>query len=50
VREVKELWMLRSDVHQLISRQLSQQEAAKRINDLMPCFEGWIPSRSLVKI
>lgn len=49
-REVKELWMLRSDAHQLISRQISQQEAAVRINALLPCFEQWIPKNSLVKI
>ena len=49
-REVKDLWMLRSDIHQLISRQISQQEAAKRINALLPCFEHWIPAQALVKI
>jgi ERCC4-type nuclease len=49
-REVKDLWMLRSDIHQLISRHISQQEAAKRINELLPCFEHWIPEKSLVKI
>jgi hypothetical protein len=49
-REVKELWMLRSDVHQLISRQISQQEAAVRINALLPLFSGWMPTKSLVKI
>jgi hypothetical protein len=49
-REVKELWMLRSDAHQLISRKISQQEAATRINALLPCFEQWIPKSSLVKI
>lgn len=50
VREVKDLWMLRSDVHQLISRQINQQEAAQRINALLPCFAGWIPKHSLVAI
>lgn len=49
-REVKELWMLRSDVHQLVSRQQSQQEAAQRINALLPYFEGWIPAKSLSRI
>jgi ERCC4-type nuclease len=50
VREVRELWMLRSDVHQVIAKRISQQEAAKRINALLPCFEGWVPAKSLVKI
>jgi hypothetical protein len=49
-REVQALWLLRSDVHQIISMRQSQQEAAQRINALLPCFEGWIPSKSLVRI
>ena len=49
-REVKELWMQRSDIHQLISRHISQQEAATRINALLPCFEHWIPKHALIKI
>lgn len=49
-REVRELWMLRSDVHQLISRQFSQHEAARRINALLPCFTGWLPSKTLTAI
>lgn len=49
-REVKDLWILRSDIHQLISHKISQQEAAKRINALLPCFEHWIPAQALVKI
>ena len=49
-REVQDLWMLRSDIHQLIARHISQQEAAKRINALLPCFEHWLPAQSLVKI
>lgn len=50
MRDVKDLWMLRSDVHQLISRHLGQTEAAKRINALLPIFEHWIPEKSRVKI
>ncbi len=50
VRDVKELWMLRSDIHQLISRRHSQYVAAERINGLLPCFEGWIPAKSMAKI
>jgi hypothetical protein len=49
-REVRDLWMLRSDVHQLISRQINQQEAAQRINALLPCFAGWMPKHSLAPI
>jgi hypothetical protein len=49
-REVKELWMLRTDIHQVISRHISQQEAATRINALLPCFEQWIPAHTLTAI
>ena len=50
MREVRELWMLRSDVHELISKQQDQKVAAKAINDLLPCFEGWMPAQQLAKI
>ena len=49
-REVKELWQLRSDIHQLLARHTNQQAASQRINDLLPCFEGWIPARQRVRI
>lgn len=49
-REVKDVWMLRSDVHQLISRQISQHVAAERINALLHCFEQWLPEKTLLRI
>ncbi len=49
-REVKDLWMLRTDIHQAISRHISQQVAAERINALLPCFEYWIPAKAMTKI
>ena len=49
-REVKDLWMLRIDIHQMISRHISQDEAAKRINALLPYFEHWIAAKELTKI
>jgi hypothetical protein len=45
-----ELWMLRSDLYECVARHHSQTEAARRINDLLPCFDGWLPSRQLVRI
>lgn len=48
--EARELWMLRSDAYQLIAHHASQQEAASRINKLLPSFEGWLPAKTLVKI
>jgi hypothetical protein len=49
-KDVKELWMLRSDIHQLLSQHFNQSEASHRINSLLPCFVGWIPERQLVRI
>jgi hypothetical protein len=49
-REVVHLWMMRSDAYQLISKSLSQAEAAQRVNALLPLFEGWIPSQQMTKI
>ncbi|MCW5651517.1 MAG: hypothetical protein KIS62_17360 [Ramlibacter sp.] len=47
---VKEFWMMRSDLYECIARDHSQAEAARRINALLPCFDGWLPSRLLVRI
>jgi len=44
------LWMLRSDLYECVARHHSQSEAARRINALLPCFDGWLPSRQLVRI
>jgi hypothetical protein len=48
--EVRDLWLLRSDILQLLAQHFNQAEASKRINSLLPCFEGWLPERQLVKI
>ncbi len=50
VRDVRELWMLRSDVHQAISKEQNQQAAATAINALLPCFALWMPKHQLVSI
>jgi hypothetical protein len=49
-RDVRDLWYLRSDMHSLISKRLNQAEASERINQLLPCFDGWIPEHQLTKI
>jgi hypothetical protein len=49
-REVSDLWMMRSDVYQLISKRQSQAEAAQRVNALLPLFEGWIPRQQMTQI
>lgn len=45
-----ELWQIRSELHQCISQLHSQTEAARRINSLLPSFNGWVPARQLVQI
>ena len=45
-----DLWLLRSDLYQCISQTHNQTEAVKRINDLVPVFEGWVPARNLTRI
>lgn len=45
-----DLWLLRSDLHQCISRTHNQAEAARRINALLETFCGWIPAIQLSRI
>lgn len=45
-----ELWMLRSDLYECVARHHSRCEAARRIKVLLPCFDGWLPSRQLARI
>jgi hypothetical protein len=45
-----ELWLLRSDLHQCISQNHTQTEAADRINSLIEVFEGWLPAGQLTRI
>jgi hypothetical protein len=49
-RTAGDLWMLRSDIYQVISQQHSQTEAAQRINQLLHCFAQWLPARQLSPI
>ncbi len=46
----QELWLLRNDAYQLISQQFDQATAARRINELRPCFKRFIKPRLLVRI
>jgi hypothetical protein len=45
-----ELWQLRSDLHQCITKAHSQTEAAERINSVIAVFEGWMPAGQLKPI
>lgn len=45
-----DLWLLRSDLYQCISQTHNQTEAVRRINELVPVFEGWVPACNLTRI
>ncbi len=49
-RSADALWMLRSDLHQLHRHAAQPSEAARRSNDLLPCFSQWIEARQLTAI
>ncbi len=46
----QELWLLRHEAFQVISQLHTQGEAAGRINDLLPLFEGLVAPRQLSRI
>ncbi len=46
----RELWQLRSDVYSLLGTLQNQAEATRRVNSLLPSFEGWLPERQLKRI
>jgi hypothetical protein len=41
------LWLLRPEVYELIAQSFSQSEAQRRVNELLPVFEGWIAAKQL---
>ncbi len=49
-RTPNDLWDLRCEIHQCISRVHSQTEASRRINSLVTVFTGWVPTNKLTEI
>ena len=49
-RAAQDLWLLRGDIFQLVSRQFCQEEAVRRVNALLPAFSGWLPERVLTRL
>ena len=47
---VEDLWLLRGEIFQLVAGEFCQEEAAQRINALLPVFSGWVPERMLARI
>ena len=46
----QELWLLRDALFQVISRQHCQEQAADRINGLVPAFQHLLPERLLTRV
>lgn len=45
-----DLWLLRIDLFQCISRQCGQKEARRRINAMRPSFAQWVPKPMLMEV
>lgn len=44
-----DLLLLRGDIYQLVACEHCETEARRRINDLLPLFEGWVPQSALTR-
>lgn len=43
----EQLWQARCDIYQAIAQRHCEAEAVRRLNALLPAFEGWLPPGSL---
>jgi len=43
----QQIWEARCDMYQTIARQHCEAEAVRRLNQLLPAFEGWLPPGAL---
>ena len=43
----QQLWQARCDIYQAIAHQHCEAEAVRRLNALLPAFEGWLPPGAL---
>jgi len=43
----QQLWQARCDIYQAIAHQHCEAEAVRRLNELLPAFEGWLPPGAL---
>ena len=50
VRGQLQLWQARCEIYQAIARQHCEAEAARRLNGLLPAFEGLMPERALKRL
>lgn len=50
MRSGTDLWLLRGDVYQLVACEHCEAEARRRVNDLLPAFEGWVPAKAMARV
>ena len=43
----QQLWQARCDIYQAIAHRHCEAEAVRRLNALLPAFEGWLPPGAL---
>ena len=46
----QQLWMVRCEIYQAVARQHCEAEAVRRLNALLPEFEGWLPPGALTRL
>jgi hypothetical protein len=46
----QQLWEARCDMYQAIARRHCEAEAVRRLNELLPAFEGWLPPGALKQL
>ena len=46
----EELWRARCDIYQAIAHRHCEAEAVRRLNAMLPAFEGWLPRGSLRRL
>jgi hypothetical protein len=43
----QQLWQVRCDMYQAIAHRHCEAEAVRRLNELLPAFQGWLPPGAL---
>ena len=46
----QQLWQVRCDIYQAIAHRHCEAEAVRRLNELLPAFEGWLPPGALKQL
>jgi hypothetical protein len=49
-RTGEQIWQVRCEMYQAIARRHCESEAVRRLDALLPAFEGWLPRDALVPL